>query len=133
MDVIKTLHCADASRLEFKLATGREVVLTGFFTGATSTWVDHQQDALVDKVLPVVRGVFPDGDFQLVSEPWLDFICVAGFNSTPHRDPDSHGSWLHLCWFVDDNDASIRELVAAGLAHCDWDAHAHDIYFTPGT
>ena len=119
--------------MEFKLSTGRDVSLTGFFTGATNTWVDHNQDALADKVLPVVRRVFSDGDFQLVGETWLKYICVAGFNSTPLLDPDSYGSWLHLCWFVDDNDASIRELVADGLQHCDWDAHGHDIYYTHGS
>jgi hypothetical protein len=117
--------------LEFKLSTGREVSLTGFFTGATNTWIDHQQDALADKVLPVVRRVFPSGDFQLVGDTWLEFICVAGFNSTPLHDPDSYGSWLHLCWFVDDNDASIRDLVAGGLQHCNWDAFGHDIYRGP--
>ena len=129
----KKLPLADASHLEFKLSTGREVALTGFFIGATNTWIDHQQAALADKVLPVVRGVFPSGDFQFVGDSSLEFICVAGFNSTPLHDPDSYGSWLHLCWFVDDNDASIRDLVAAGLEHCDWDTYGHDIYFTPGS
>jgi len=115
--------------LEFLLSSGREVTLTGFFTGATNSWIDHQQDSLTDKVLSVVRRVFPIGDFQLIDDPWLAFICVAGFNSTPVHDPDSYGSSLRLVWFVNDNDSSIRELVNIGLASCDWVANAQDIYY----
>jgi len=122
---------ADTSVLEFELSTGRKVALTGFFTGATNTWVDHSRESLADKVLPVVRRVFPVGDFHVIGDTWLEFICVAGFNSTPLHDPDSFGSWLHLVWFVDDNDSRIRDLVTTGLASCDWDANAHDIYRGP--
>ena len=122
---------ADTSVLEFELSTGRKVALTGFFTGATNTWVDHSRESLADKVLPVVRRVFPVGDFHVIGDTWLEFICVAGFNSTPLHDPDSFGSWLHLVWFVDDNDSRIRGLVTTGLASCDWDANAHDIYRGP--
>ena len=48
--------------MEFTLASGREVFLTGFFTGATNTWVDHNQRLIAEKVLPVVRRVFPLGN-----------------------------------------------------------------------
>lgn len=114
--------------MEFKLASGRDVFLTGFFTGATNTFVDHNQRLLVDKVLPVVRDVFSSVQFQLIGDTWLQYICVAGFNSTPVKDPDSYGSWLHLVWFVDDNDKQIRSLIETGLVGCDWDSYAHDIY-----
>jgi hypothetical protein len=117
--------------LEFKLASGREVFLTGFFTGATNRFVDHRQRLLVDKVLPVVRDVFSSDQFQVIGETWLQYICVAGFNSTPVKDPDSYGSWLHLVWFVDDNDKLIRSLIETGLIGCDWDSYAHDIYRRP--
>ena len=117
--------------MKFQLASGREVALTGFFTGATNTCVDHNQRLLADKVLPVVRRIFPVGDFQIIGTTWLQYICVAGFNSTPVNDPDSYGSWLHLVWFVDDCDKHIRSLVEIGLASCDWESYAHDIYRGP--
>ena len=81
--------------------------------------------------MPVFRRVYPSGDFQVVGDTWLDFICIAGFNSTPLNDPDSFGSWMHLVWFVDDNDALIRELVEIGLSNCDWESHARDFYRGP--
>ena len=118
--------------MEFELSTGRRVTLSGFFTGETSSWVDHRQESLVDKVTPVVRRVYPVGDFEVVGNTWLQCICIAGFNSTPVQDPDSFGSWLHLVWFVDDNDTSIRELVEVGLANCDWESQAHNFYRGPG-
>lgn len=114
--------------MEFTLASGRVVHLTGFFTGATNTWIDHNQPLLVDKVLPAVRMVFPYGQFQLVGENWLEYICVAGFNSTPSKDPDSYGSWLHLVWFVENNDNHIRRLIETGIRNCDWESYAQDIY-----
>ncbi|WP_339748154.1 hypothetical protein [uncultured Rubinisphaera sp.] len=117
--------------MEFTLASGREVFLTGFFIGATNTWVDHNQRLIAEKVLPVVRRVFPVGQFQIVGDTWLQYICIAGFNSTPLKDPDSYGSWLHLVWFVDNNDMHIRSLIEAGLRNCDWDLYAHDIYRGP--
>lgn len=117
--------------MEFKLPSGRDVFLTGFFTGGTNTFVDHSQLLLADKVNPVVRRVFPSGQFHLIGHTWLQYICVAGFNSAPVRDPDSYGSWLHLVWFVDDNDMHIRSLIETGLVGCDWDAYAHDIYRGP--
>ena len=64
------------SRVEFELSTGRRVVLTGFFTGETSSWVDHSHESLADKVMPVVRRVYPFGDFQVVGDTWLEFISV---------------------------------------------------------
>jgi hypothetical protein len=117
--------------VDFTLASGREVTLTGFFTGQTNGWVDHSQRLIRDKVLPVVRRVFPAGDFQVIGNTWLQCICVAGFNSTPVKDADSYGSWLHLVWFVDDNDKHIRLLIEAGLAGCDWERYALDIYRGP--
>ena len=117
--------------MEFTLSSGRRVTLTGFFTGETNSWVDHREATLANKVQRVVRRVYPVGDFQVVGESWLEFICVAGFNSTPLNDPDSFGSWMHLVWFVDDNDKNIRELVEIGLAGCDWDRYAKDIYRGP--
>lgn len=117
--------------MEFTLASGREVALTGFFMGATNVWVDHSQRLTRDKVSPVVRRVFPAGDFQVVGSTWLQFICVAGFNSTPVKDPDSYGSWLHLVWFVDNNEDHIRLLIEAGLAGCEWEEYAKDIYRGP--
>ena len=117
--------------MEFKLATGREVVLTGFFIGETNTWVDYSQDALADKVLTVVRRVFPAGDFHVIGNELSKFICVAGFNSTPLNDPGSYGSWLHLVWFVEENDNDIRTLVEIGLSDCDWESYAQDIYRGP--
>ena len=113
--------------MEFQLSSGHRILVGGFFIGPTNTWIDHLKESLSDKALPLVRRFLPVGDYHVVGDTCLEFVCVATFNTVPFTAPDSFGYYLHLVWFVDDMNVGVRDLVEKGLADCDWELHGREI------
>jgi hypothetical protein len=55
-------------------------------------------------------------------------LCVGMFNSTPLTLNASEGfSTLIVCWFIENVERPLREIVEAGLCGLDWNANAEDL------
>lgn len=125
----------------YQLPTGREVFLcrlhvertySGVLEGGPKTASPH----LLKRVPEAAREMMPPGTPLVVVPPLKmplpQFRLLAKLESergVQTTDAD-YNSRLFVCWFVEELDQTIHDLLAAVLAAVDWEANAEDYDIT---
>ncbi len=123
--------------LEFILESGRHVNLNELFVLPTYRVWNFQMhpktiDQAVSEMVSALLGC--DGVATIVKGEKSNILarttCIARFFSSPmvSREVCFEHSILVVCWFTEDIDRPIRNLLIEGLAGVDWEKHAEDTY-----
>lgn len=115
--------------LRHTLKSGREVYLDSFYMEPTPFGVPSASTPLEQSVRNLISRVYRDCEAVILGLPAaLPFVCLGTFTSAPIDDHDATCSVLLLCWFVSNPNSRLSELVKAGIAGLDWEAHAVNSY-----
>ncbi len=122
--------------LDIKLASGRIVWLQRFSIWRTvpSNVLDGNPDRIYREVWESLPGLLRTefGEGVVIREPpnilgLPDYTCVAELHSDPlPADPREDYSFLTVCWFVEEPEGSLAEIIRHGLAGLRWEKHAQN-------